>query len=145
MGSCRSTARVCRAGCGADLQGEGQSRRRQPVHRAHPPPPPPRTPPPPLNPNPAPGEPTSVRGRPAPVPGSAAGTRRLQPRIRARRNFTGGGGRTAPGLPSPPLVFNSFLPLALGPPPASGAGKARRLRRVGAAHPSRRYIKRAVF
>lgn len=166
-GLCLSTACLCRAGCrdgftGRDLRGEGQSRRRQLVHRV----------PPTTSPRPVPfrsphrGEPTFVPGRPSPATG---GVRRepaaSSPGSAPAAASPGERHRPPPGLPHifphislPPMHLTRSCPRT---PLAFGAVKARRLRPrwssvrgsgrggggsgVGAAHPSRRYIKRSVF
>lgn len=74
---------------GRELPGEGQSRRRQPVHRA--PPAPPGT-------------------YLVPVPG------RLQPRLRARRSFPRAAAPASAGPTLHPPALNSLLPLSRGPP-----------------------------
>lgn len=115
-GLCLSTACLCRAGCrdgftGRDLRGEGQSRRRQLVHRV----------PPTTSPRPVPfrsphrGEPTFVPGRPSPATG---GVRRepaaSSPGSAPAAASPGERHRPPPGLPHiflspPPHAFNSFL------------------------------------
>lgn len=76
---------------GRELPGEGQSRRRQPVHRA--PPAPPGT--------------YLVRGRSPPPPA---------PSLRARRSFPGAAAPASAGPTLHPPALNSLLPLGRGPP-----------------------------